>query len=88
VANAVLPERFDAAEVRRLGELSGQGTPATRAAVAAALAEQRRAAGQHEQLERLRSELRAPVATLPYLFEPEPGRRELELLSDRLEETL
>jgi hypothetical protein len=28
------------------------------------------------------------VTTLPYLFEPEPRRRELELLSDRLEEVL
>jgi anion-transporting ArsA/GET3 family ATPase len=88
VANAVLPERFTAAEVGRLRELSGQGTPASQAAVAAALAEQRRAEGQREQLERLRDELRAPVTTLPYLFEPEPGRRELELLSDRLEEAL
>jgi anion-transporting ArsA/GET3 family ATPase len=88
VANAVLPERYTAAEVRRLRELDGQGTPATRAALAAALAEQRRAEAQLEQLERLRAEVRAPVSTLPYLFEPEPGRRELELLSDRLEEAL
>jgi hypothetical protein len=82
VANAVLPERFSAAEQRRLRELTA--TPP----VAAALAEHRRAGGQREQLDRLRAEVRAPVATLPYLFEPEPGRRELELLSDRLEESL
>jgi anion-transporting ArsA/GET3 family ATPase len=88
VANAVLPERFEAGEVRRLREVRGQGTPATQAAVGAALAEHRRAEGQREQLERLRAEVRAPVVTLPYLFEPEPGRRELELLSDRLEEAL
>ena len=88
VANAVLPERFTDREVRRLRQVSGNGTNATRAAVTAALAEHRRAAGQREQLERLREEVRAPVATLPYLFEPEPGRRELELLSDRLEEAL
>jgi anion-transporting ArsA/GET3 family ATPase len=88
VANGVLPERFDAGEARRLGQLEGQGTKAAQAAVAAALVEHRRAEGQREQLERLRAEVRAPVATLPYLFEPEPRRRELELLSDRLEETL
>jgi anion-transporting ArsA/GET3 family ATPase len=88
VANGVLPERFDAGEARRLGELEGQGTKAAQAAVAAALVEHRRAEGQREQLERLRAEVRAPVATLPYLFEPEPRRRELELLSDRLEEML
>jgi hypothetical protein len=28
------------------------------------------------------------VTTLPYLFEPELGRHELELLSDRLEDAL
>ena len=54
----------------------------------AALAEHHRASGQQEQLKRLRAEARAPVTTLPYLFEPEPRRREVELLSDRLEEIL
>ena len=88
VANGVLPARFTAAEVRRLRSLDGQGTQAAQAAVTSALVEHRRAAGQQEQLERLRAEVRAPVTTLPYLFEPEPRRRELELLSDRLEEAL
>ncbi len=88
VANGVLPARFTAADVRRLRSLDGQGTQAAQAAVTSALVEHRRAAGQQEQLERLRAEARAPVTTLPYLFEPEPRRRELELLSDRLEEAL
>jgi anion-transporting ArsA/GET3 family ATPase len=88
VANGLLPERFTAADVRRLRGLDGQGSAAAQAAVAAALVEHRRAAGQREQLERLRDEVHAPVTTLPYLFEPEPRRRELELLSDRLEEAL
>jgi anion-transporting ArsA/GET3 family ATPase len=88
VANGVLPARFTAADVRRLRSLDGQGTKAAQAAVTSALVEHRRAAGQQEQLERLRAEARAPVTTLPYLFEPEPRRRELELLSDRLEEAL
>jgi anion-transporting ArsA/GET3 family ATPase len=82
VANAVLPERFTPAEAKRLREAAG------RPAVAAALVEAQRARGQQEELERLRAGVRAPVTTLPYLFEPEPGRRELELLSDRLEEAL
>jgi anion-transporting ArsA/GET3 family ATPase len=82
VANAVLPQRLSAAEAKRLR--SAGDDPAIRSA----LAEHRRAAGQEEQLERLRAEARAPVATLPYLFEPEPRRHELELLSDRLEELL
>ena len=88
VANGVLPARFTAADVRRLRSLDGQGTKAAQAAVASALVEHRRTAGQQEQLERLRAGVRAPVTTLPYLFEPEPRRRELELLSDRLEEAL
>jgi anion-transporting ArsA/GET3 family ATPase len=88
VANGVLPERFTAADVRRLRSLEGQGTKAAQAAVTSALVEHRRAVGQQEQLERLSAEVRAPVMTLPYLFEPEPRRRELELLSDRLEEAL
>jgi anion-transporting ArsA/GET3 family ATPase len=82
VANAVLPQRFTATEVRRLREVREN------TAVRAALAEHHRASGQQEQLERLRAEARAPVTTLPYLFEPEPRRREVELLSDRLEEIL
>jgi anion-transporting ArsA/GET3 family ATPase len=82
VANAVLPRRFTSVDERRLRELSDNG------AVRAALAEHRRASAQEEQLERLRGETRAPVTTLPYLFEPEPRRRELELLSDRLEAVL
>jgi anion-transporting ArsA/GET3 family ATPase len=88
VANGVLPQRFGAGEARRLRELGGEGTKAAQAAVTAALVEHGRAEGQREQLDRLRAEVRAPVTTLPYLFEPEPRRRELELLSDRLEETL
>ena len=88
VANGVLPARFTAADVRQLRSLDGQGTKAAQAAVTSALVEHRRAAAQQEQLERLRAEVRAPVTTLPYLFEPEPRRRELELLSDRLEEAL
>jgi anion-transporting ArsA/GET3 family ATPase len=88
VANGVLPGRFTAADVRRLRSLDGQGTKAAQAAVGSALVEHGRAEAQREQLERLRAEVRAPVTTLPYLFEPEPRRRELELLSDLLEETL
>jgi anion-transporting ArsA/GET3 family ATPase len=88
VANAVLPERLSAAEARRLRELAGHGTPTAQAAVGAALGEHERARGQREQLDRLRAEIRAPLATLPYLFEPELGRHELELLSDSLEDAL
>jgi anion-transporting ArsA/GET3 family ATPase len=80
VVNALLPERFAPAEMRTLRSVDGDN-----AAVAAALSEDRRAGAQQRQLERLRAEVRAPVATLPHLAEPELRRRELELLSDLLE---
>ncbi len=88
VANGVLPQRFTADDERRLRGIGDNGSKAAQAAVAAALVEHGRACAQQEQLERLRADVRAPVTTLPYLFEPEPRRRELELLSDLLEETL
>jgi anion-transporting ArsA/GET3 family ATPase len=88
VANGLLPQRFTADDERRLRGLGDGGSKAARAAVAAALVEHGRAHAQQEQLERLRAEVEAPVTTLPYLFEPEPRRRELELLSDLLEESL
>jgi anion-transporting ArsA/GET3 family ATPase len=88
VANGVLPQRFTADDERRLRGLGERGSKAAQAAVAAALVEHGRVRAQEEQLERLRAGVRAPVTTLPYLFEPEPRRRELELLSDQLEETL
>jgi anion-transporting ArsA/GET3 family ATPase len=88
VANGVLPDRFQAREVARLREVGDRGSKAAQAAVAAALVEHRRVQGQREQLARLRAGVRAPITTLPYLFEPEAQRRELELMSDRLEEAL
>jgi anion-transporting ArsA/GET3 family ATPase len=88
VANGVLPDRFEAREVARLREVGDRGSKAAQAAVAAALVEHRRVKGQREQLARLRAGVRAPITTLPYLFEPEAQRRELELMSDRLEEAL
>jgi len=88
VVNGVLPDRFTSGDARTLRGLGDRGTKAAQAAVASALVEHGRAEAQREQLERLRAEARAPVSTLPYLFEPELRRRELELLSDRLEETL
>jgi anion-transporting ArsA/GET3 family ATPase len=88
VVNALRPERFEPDEVDRLESLDGRGTPAARAALAAALAEHRRAAGQRAQLERLLEEADAAVATLPHLFVPELGRAELEALSELLEAAL
>jgi anion-transporting ArsA/GET3 family ATPase len=77
--NGLYPERFNAADDEVLesnhGELAGPANDA----VAAALAVRRRSAAQREQLGRLKDMTRAPVTTLPFLFEP-------ELMSEGLQE--
>jgi hypothetical protein len=52
-----------------------------RAAVRAALSERRRAIAHRAQLERLRSMVRAPVETLPFIFAPELGAAGVERLA-------
>jgi anion-transporting ArsA/GET3 family ATPase len=84
IVNAVYPQRFAAAEAERLGSLDGRASPSASAALRAALAEHERARGQRFQLRRLRRQVDAPVATLPYLFEPEFGRVEVERLANEL----
>ena len=80
VVNAVLPERYSNAEAEQLEGVDGQGGPATREAVATALAAHTRAKEQHSQIARLKRALDAPVTTLPFLLTPEvdmDGLREL-----------
>jgi hypothetical protein len=87
VVNAVHPARFRPEECRRLEAVSGGGRVA-QAAVAAALSEHLRARAEHGQVRRLRRSARAPVATLPRIFEPELDRDDLERLSAELERRL
>jgi anion-transporting ArsA/GET3 family ATPase len=88
VVNGVYPQRFNGEEVRRLRSLDGRGSPSASPALRAALAEHDRARGQRSQLRRLRRHVRAPVATLPYLFEPQLGRRQVGRLANELERSL
>jgi anion-transporting ArsA/GET3 family ATPase len=88
VVNGVYPQRFSSDEARRLRSLDGRGAPAASEALSAALAEHERARGQRSQLRRLRRRVRAPVATLPYLFERELGRVEVERLANELDRKL
>jgi anion-transporting ArsA/GET3 family ATPase len=88
VVNAVLPQRFDAKEAKRLAKPSGKASEPARAAVAAALAEHTRAKEQREEIARLRRDAEAPVVTLPFLFEPDLGAAQVEELSRRLEAEL
>jgi anion-transporting ArsA/GET3 family ATPase len=97
VANGVYPERFKGAEVERIaaagGVTSSGGTPRSdgklaapvEGALRAALSEHHRAKAQRSQLRRLRKDAKAPVSTLPYLFEPELGLDEFEQLSAELD---
>ncbi|HEX2232059.1 MAG TPA: ArsA-related P-loop ATPase [Thermoleophilaceae bacterium] len=88
VVNGLYPDRFTDGEAERLASLDGAGSEAQRAALEAALSEHRRARAQRTELRRLESEARAPVTTLPYLFQPDLGAEELELLSQELEPAL
>ena len=74
---------------RRLRRAGRAGLEAGQAAPCARRSPSTRARrGQREQLERLRAEVRAPVTSCRTCSSPSLGRRELELLSDRLEEAL
>jgi anion-transporting ArsA/GET3 family ATPase len=84
VVNALYPERFTREDAKRLQALE----PSPDGAVRAALAEVERVRGQRSQLRRLRRGLDAPVATLPFLFEPELGLEQLGQLAGRLERAL
>jgi anion-transporting ArsA/GET3 family ATPase len=95
VVNAVYPERFTPEDAERLREAvraasavgSGGPEPAD-GALRAALAEHERVRGQRSQLRRLRRGLDAPVATLPFCFEPELGVEHIEQLARTLERAL
>ena len=71
--NGLYPERFSAEEAKRISGLSEGENGAVRAAARAALSEHNRARSQRAQLARLRRRVKAPVKTLPFLFEPELG---------------
>ncbi len=82
--NGLYPERFSKAEAERLTELAEHEAGAVRAAARAALSEHGRARSQRAQLARLRRRVKAPVKTLPFLFEPELGPEAAGRLSSRL----
>jgi anion-transporting ArsA/GET3 family ATPase len=89
IVNARYPERFTAAEQRRLQRaLARCASPPAAAALGAALSELARVSVQREQLQRLRDGLGADVLELPYLFAEQIGPSELVLLADALESEL
>ena len=89
VVNAVLPERFSNEECDRIAVANGSHpVVGVRAALRAAATEHHQARSQRSQLRRLKRETTAPVATLPYLFEPDLDLDSFERLSDELEKRL
>jgi anion-transporting ArsA/GET3 family ATPase len=89
ILNARYPDRFSAAESRRLAQaLRGDPAPRSRAALRAALSERNRAVAQAEQELRLQETFGERLLTLPYVFSPTLGPQERESLADRLEVSL
>src|SRR4051812_31215712 len=89
IVNGVWPERFSAADVKKLRAASRDGhDAAAAAALRAALVEHDRATMQRGHLDRLTKESGTTVVTLPYLFASELGLPEYQLLADALAESL
>lgn len=86
IVNGVWPDRFSAADVKKLRAAARDGyDPEAEGALRAALAEHERATLQRTHVDRLAAEGGdAAVVTLPYLFEPELGLDEYQLLADEL----
>lgn len=87
VVNGVYPERFTRAEADRLREAAAASNGRVRSGadlLRVALAEDDRARLQRSYVRRLRKEARAPVQTLPFLFEPELGIAQYRELAGRL----
>ncbi len=82
--NGLYPERFDKQEAENLTALAATEEGAPKAAARAALSEFGRARSQRAQLARLRRRAKAPVKTLPFLFEPDLGPEAARRLSRRL----
>jgi anion-transporting ArsA/GET3 family ATPase len=80
VVNGVWPERFSAADVRRLRVASSAN-----GVVRAALTGHARAKAQRAQIRRLRGKTDAAVSTLPFLFEADVGLPGYERLASELE---
>jgi len=86
VVNGLYPERLSAADadtLRELAERNGRDSARTDA-VRAALEAGERARAQRQHVRRLKRAARAPVHTLPYLFDDELGLEAYRELGERL----
>ena len=88
IVNGLYPERFSRAEVDRISAVAASVDGARAGMLVTALAEDDRARLQRSYVRRLKKEIRAPVHTLPFLFEPELGLAEYHELARRLAKRL
>ena len=79
--NAMYPQRFTKGEAERLEAATAHAGGRAGPAIRAALSEHRRATAHRAQLARLKRRVRAPVKTLPFVFEPELDVSAVERLS-------
>jgi hypothetical protein len=84
VVNAVLPQRFSAAEVREVEVAAGHEAPETHAV----RAQHALATVQASQLRRLRRHLDVPVTTLPFVPGPRLHAQDIHHLGDHLAQRL
>ena len=82
--NGLYPNRFDDAEIQALEAGLAKAPGTAWDAIAAGLAASRRAAAQQEQIARLDAKTRAPVTTLPFLFQPELEADEIRTLAEAM----
>jgi anion-transporting ArsA/GET3 family ATPase len=82
--NALYPERFSKGDASELERALEEAEGPARAAVRAALSEQRRARSQRAQLQRLKRAVSVPVKTLPFVFKPTLDVPSLERLAGAL----
>jgi anion-transporting ATPase len=87
IVNGVLPRRFKPAELAQLDQAADHRDGLPSAAARAARSIQRRAADQQNQVARLRRH-RFEVTSIPFVFEPELGVAEVQVIADTLERRL
>ncbi len=89
ILNARYPDRFTAADVPKLEAALGTARArGARAALRAALSQQRRCIAQAEQEARLEQAFPGIVSKLPFVFSASIGVAELRQLADKLEQAL
>jgi anion-transporting ArsA/GET3 family ATPase len=86
VVNGLYPERFSREEADRLHDVAANDGYAAEeeAALRAALAADARARDQRSHLRRLRRDARAPVSTLPFVFDTELALDDYRTMAERL----